>query len=382
MLKILHTADIHLDGSFAFLGEQGATHRRHIQAAFDRIVETAARSDFDLLVIAGDLFDSPRPSQRTVTHVKSALGDLSIPVCILPGNHDPYTPRSVYARETFPDNVHILKETPTYLDFPQLDLVIAGSPGTEQTHRSALHGIRRLGSDPRVDQVAHKQVADARRWFVALAHGNLQIPGYVESEARPLTKEEIAQTQADYVALGDWHGLMDCTSGDVRAHYCGAPEPTNRRQQNTGSVLAVELSDAGTKITPETVGKLRVQSETVDVGGLTEDDLLARLRALADPESILTVTLSGMKAIQAYIDPEQLHAALADGCYHLRIHDDSVAHLAALSPAEFPENQVIGQFVRLLVQVIEEAADDDEREIAQQSLQLGVALLQGKEVLR
>ncbi len=41
MIKLLHTADIHLDCAFRFLGERGQAHRQQIQATFDRIIDLA-----------------------------------------------------------------------------------------------------------------------------------------------------------------------------------------------------------------------------------------------------------------------------------------------------------------------------------------------------
>ena len=46
MLKILHTADIHLDGNFTFLGEKGEIHRKQIQKTFDNIVDLARNGGY------------------------------------------------------------------------------------------------------------------------------------------------------------------------------------------------------------------------------------------------------------------------------------------------------------------------------------------------
>lgn len=65
MIRILHTADIHLDAPFHFLKEKGADHRRQIRQTFSRIAKLAADERYDLLLIAGDLFNDNHPARDT-----------------------------------------------------------------------------------------------------------------------------------------------------------------------------------------------------------------------------------------------------------------------------------------------------------------------------
>ena len=58
MLRLLHTADIHLGARHSDLGEQAAAHRERQFAAFGRSVDLALEERVDLFLIAGDLFDS------------------------------------------------------------------------------------------------------------------------------------------------------------------------------------------------------------------------------------------------------------------------------------------------------------------------------------
>ncbi len=107
-VKLLHTSDLQLDAPFTFLGVGGQRHRKQLLDTFSSVVELS--EGVDLLVIAGDLFDSNRPLQSTIDLVTRVLGKLSIPVCILPGNHDFYNEKSVYRRVVFPSNVTIFTD--------------------------------------------------------------------------------------------------------------------------------------------------------------------------------------------------------------------------------------------------------------------------------
>ncbi|MCK5861916.1 MAG: metallophosphoesterase, partial [Candidatus Hydrogenedentes bacterium] len=59
-IRILHTADLHLDASFASLGVNaslGNKLRAAQRSVFSRIMERARDWPADLVVISGDLFD-------------------------------------------------------------------------------------------------------------------------------------------------------------------------------------------------------------------------------------------------------------------------------------------------------------------------------------
>ena len=110
-IRILHTADIHLDASFASLGVNahiGNQLRAAQRRVFSSIVGRARDWPADLVLISGDLFDSPEVKSETVAFVTEALEHLApIPICIAPGNRDPYIENSPYATTLWPENVTI-----------------------------------------------------------------------------------------------------------------------------------------------------------------------------------------------------------------------------------------------------------------------------------
>ena len=368
MVKVLHTSDVQLDAPFHFLGQKGAQHRQQLRETFGKIVDLASADDYQLLLIAGDLFNDNRPSRETVYFMIRKLDELSIPVCVLPGNHDCYDERSVYRKSRFPDNVYLLTKRPSYVEFPELELVVAGNPL-----------ISRHDSRPPLQGLIWP---DGYRWKVAMAHGNLQIPGFIESTARPIYQEDIASCGADYVAMGDWHAFTDYSQGEVKAFYCGAPEPTSLTQSGAGFIASVELSDKGVQVEPLQVGSTRVESLSIDVTGLDETAVINRIQGEAHPGLMLNVNLTGLKDLDQLLDAEVIQEAVAGDFYWLQVTDQSHTALDSIDPGEYPETHVIGQYVRQMQEKIEAAGNDEERKMAEEALQIGVALLQGKEVLR
>lgn len=366
MPKILHTSDVQLDAPFGFLGSKGQQHRRQLRETFKSIVELADREGFDLLLIAGDLFDSNRPHQETLDFVTHQLGRLNIPVCILPGNHDCYDDGSVYRKVSFPDNVMVFTEQPTVRQFSELDLAVYGNPIlSAQSRVSPMRDLTRTGG---------------ARWHVAMAHGNFVRPD-ITDPSRPIRPEEIRDSGMEYVAMGDWHAFSDYSQGGVQAFYSGAPEPTAVDQQGAGCVACVELDQNGVNVRRQQVGTISTGGMEVDVSGKTLAQIVEEIATRADPNLMLKVTLGGLAELGEVLDTEELEQELAAHFYHIECVSQFHPQLATISQDDYPEELVIGKFVRLMNAQVEGAPDDVQRWRAERALQLGVALLQGREVL-
>ena len=77
MLRIIHTADVHLGARHDDLGEQAAAQRERQFAAFKAAVDLALAEKVDLFLIAGDLFDSNVQPRRSVERVAAELARLA-----------------------------------------------------------------------------------------------------------------------------------------------------------------------------------------------------------------------------------------------------------------------------------------------------------------
>jgi DNA repair exonuclease SbcCD nuclease subunit len=106
-LKILHSADWHLDSPFVGFTEY---QRRILQEAQRKIpgkvADLCRREDCDLLLLAGDIFDG-EARQETVDLLKRELENCGVPVLISPGNHDFCNVTSPWRSEDWPENVFV-----------------------------------------------------------------------------------------------------------------------------------------------------------------------------------------------------------------------------------------------------------------------------------
>ena len=112
MIKILHTADLHLDSPLTTVAMRDDGLRAAVQTAtrstLNRIVDIALEEEVAAIMIAGDLYDGGQRSMKTAAHLLSAFRRLEasgIRVFVIRGNHDA---ESTITREIeWPDNVHV-----------------------------------------------------------------------------------------------------------------------------------------------------------------------------------------------------------------------------------------------------------------------------------
>src|SRR5579871_3631351 len=117
VVRLLHTADWHLGRRFLSFPEEG--QKKLSRARMDvvpRILDVARRNAVNAVLCVGDIFDDPEPAQdfwEGLTKTFQAHAGPHPPLFLVPGNHDPLTPESVWApthpfRARLPQWVHVV----------------------------------------------------------------------------------------------------------------------------------------------------------------------------------------------------------------------------------------------------------------------------------
>ncbi|MBQ2718868.1 MAG: metallophosphoesterase [Clostridia bacterium] len=90
-MKLIHTADLHLGAQSTTHFQNTVARRRRLEllGTFAAIAELAVREGAAAVLIAGDLFDTARPSAETVNYVIGTVKKTpDVRFFCLPGNHD------------------------------------------------------------------------------------------------------------------------------------------------------------------------------------------------------------------------------------------------------------------------------------------------------
>jgi DNA repair exonuclease SbcCD nuclease subunit len=208
-IVLVHSSDLHVDDD-----RIAAMHGGDGTAGLRGVLASARAFGADIVLLAGDTFDNHMVTGATIDRAGRLLADAELPVVILPGNHDPATPDSIWLRGRFGEigNVAIFGVTNhRVVAFPDRELEIWGN-----AHRDYMDMVP-LRDPP----------SRAARWHIAMGHGHYEPPETWHNPLRPswlISDDHIAATGADYLALGHWDRAAQVGGGTVPAYYSGSPD--------------------------------------------------------------------------------------------------------------------------------------------------------------
>lgn len=288
-MRVAHLADLHLGFRQYLRQTPGGINQREadVTATLHRAMAQVIACRPDLVVVAGDVFHTVRPSNtaildafRAFSALRDALPDA--PVVMVAGNHDaPRTAETGCILQLFREiGVHVADTKAVTFTFPDRDLVVLAVPDVP--------GIERPAFVPPPD-VRHR---------VLLLHGEIEgmLPEHAAATDRATIEIPVAALHADawsYVALGHYHvhtavapnawysGSIDYTSsnpwGELREEF-------DTHVPGKGFVVH-DLVTGAHEFHPVEATRTLVDLPRIDADGLTARDLdiaIARLVAAVD----------------------------------------------------------------------------------------------------
>ena len=330
MVRFIHTADWQIGKPYRRVKDEQKRFklRQERLNAISRIREAAQMNGSKFVLIAGDLFDSPTPSSSSVTEVLKIIGEINVPVIVIPGNHDHGALGTVWHTDNFkkyqkqmaPNLSLLLESDPFEIE----DAIILPCP-----------------------LVRNKDNTDPTLWLrnfnwntisiskprIVLAHGSVREFGgqnYNLDEETPsrannlVNLDQLPIDEIDYIALGDWHNLKQVSEN---AWYSGTPEPDRFDQgenNNRGQVLQVDVSRL---LKPEvkSIATGRIKWHNLNFRFNSDKDLDRFERQVEDltagrvSRDLLRVEISGALSLSGYSRFELLKADLENKLIRLRI---------------------------------------------------------------
>ena len=366
--RILHTADWQIGKPYRWIddGQKQARLQQERVEVVGRIAEIVRQEAVDAVLVAGDLFDSSTVPAATVMEVLEVVGSMSCPVLVIPGNHDHGGVGGIWRREDLQRQMQDRA--------PNLQLLLASEPVLvagitvlpcpllrQHESRNPLLWLEQLDW----------QTLDSSAPRVVLAHGSVQGFGGDDSVNR-LALDRLPSDELDYVALGDWHGLM---SVDRQAWYPGTPEPDrfpNGPDDQRSQVLLVDL-DRGlpAEVKPHPTGRFQWHRITMTLNG---DGDLARLeQRLSDcigrrvGRDLLRLELNGQLGWSAHQTLQNRVEDLRQQLLHLRLRGELHRLPTVLERDQFLdglESPLVSAIARDLQEELEQGIDP----VAEQAL--------------
>jgi len=307
-MRFIHTADWQVGKPFRNFGDRDVLLRQARLTAIETIGRLALAEGAPHVLVAGDLYDTEAPSQKTLLEPIERMRNVpAVSWHIIPGNHDYHRGNGLWDRARalgLPSNVH-------------LHLAPEAAPLGD--------GAVLLPAPLR----RKSEVNDLTEWMdgaetapgkirIGLAHGSVQ--GFDSSgEANnPIAADRARRAGLDYLALGDWHRTLQVGPA---TWYAGTPEADRFNSQEIGQVLLVEVSGPGAapKVTPVRTGAHRWLAQAEELSDAADlDGLEARLRAIPDLTGLLMrLTVKGTLDLTARADLDHRLAALEAAMFWL-----------------------------------------------------------------
>ena len=345
-MKILHTADWHLD---APLQGHGEDLRRELAAVPEKILELCREERCDMVLIAGDIFDGAY-TPHTAKHLRGVLAAMAVPVFIAPGNHDYCSPDSPWKRELWPENVHIFDSSRVEsVQIPALDCRVYGAGFTMMDCAPLLEGFRAEGNERHAIGIFHGDALQSR------------------SPYNPITKQQVQESGLDYLAVGHIHKADSFVAGETLCAWPGCPMGRGYDEPGEKGVYIVTLDDRVTaKFYP--LDTPRFYDLQAQMDGL--ESLLPSVKN----ENYYRVTLTGSCDAP---DLEKIRAAYVH-LPNLVLRDKTTRPVDVWG--SLGEDSFEGVYFGLLRQAMETAGEEERREILL-AAQISRQLMEGQEVV-
>ncbi|MBD3161531.1 MAG: DNA repair exonuclease [Candidatus Latescibacteria bacterium] len=368
---ILHLAALHLGSGHSYLGVRAPERAREADAVLDRVADWVIEgggSEVGAVLIAGDLFDTPRPPEPLAEAVVRALSRIEaagVRVVTVPGNHDEWTyGDGVFRRwaDSWPGILATARAPERVARFPLGDRTIEVVSCAFQQGRNPPPGSWE-------DPFAGEPKGEARR--IGLFHGTLDAIGGIVAEgprAFRIDHARLAGWGLDYLALGHIHKPETFRHGACLARYPGPIEGLGFDDPGARALTLVDLSAGEPVIRSFGAGDAWVRAravatERIDLVGIgTAEALEARLDALCDPQApqpILRVVLEGRPAFP--LDPDEIRRRLVPRTFHLEIEGGG----GETAPSDWEplagQSTLEGSFARCVLERRDRESDPDRR---------------------
>jgi hypothetical protein len=274
-LQIAHLADLHLGfRQFDRQTAKGGNQREaDVALAFARAVDDLLEQRPQLVVVAGDIFHSVRPTNPAILFLFQQLQRLRValpdtPVVLVAGDHD--TPRTSETGSILKlyeaVGAEVVIDAPRRLVFPKLDCAVLAVP-----HQALMSAERPALRPERGGPTINVLVTHGQFSSLGEARGTMDYGG------APLSLEDLAPPAWDYIALGHYHVTHPVADN---ARYAGSleylpPNPWGQMEDQAErgvkgkGYLLVELP--GLRVTERYVTPARqhVALEPIHAAGLT-----------------------------------------------------------------------------------------------------------------
>lgn len=285
-MKVIHSADWQLGKPYGrFEPEVRAALTEARFDVIDAIGRAATLHGADHVFVAGDVFDTEGPEDRTIVQAISRMERHPCRWWLLPGNHDFARNGGLWdrVRQRAGSTITVLSQPQPQEIEPGVWLLPA-----PLTHRHHL-------DDP--TDLFDGMATPGARLRLGVAHGSIRDFGTQGETKNQIAPDRARRSNLDYLALGDWHGTLKV---DARTWYSGTPETDRFQRDEPGHILLVDVDeDREPIVTPIPTGRFQWmrRSWTVNDQAAFDAECDQLLGSIDPPATLLDLSLAGITSL-------------------------------------------------------------------------------------
>ena len=401
MVRLIHTADLHLDSAFSsrFSKEEAEERRRNLLIAWNKLLQYGIERKVQAILISGDLFDSPVVSRSTMEIFLSSIRkNPEISFFYLRGNHD--TKNTFRFRDDLPKNLFLFsKEGKKYRLKEKLVLLGQEFYGTERRSEFpeesyGTESLLELQEEPEElveeELLSPSSAKDAVQsiWNlkeedcnILMLHGALREGGSEVQNEQGISLKQLSRYPIHYLALGHIHKREEGKYGSFHYIYPGCLQGRGFDEEGEKGFYYLEIEEETKEIKAEFVplkeGEFRIiplflseEDGTLDAEEKIRESLK---KEGAEAKDSVRIILKGEKRAEEERNLRYLEKQLEEEYAYIEIKEETKLKLRK---EEFiHEKGLKGEFLRMVCE--SESLSEEEKE---KLMILGIGLLQGEEL--
>lgn len=401
MVRLIHTADLHLDSAFSsrFSKEEAEERRRNLLIAWNKLLQYGIERKVQAILISGDLFDSPVVSRSTMEIFLSSIRkNPEISFFYLRGNHD--TKNTFRFRDDLPKNLFLFsKEGKKYRLKEKLVLLGQEFYGTERRSEFpeesyGTESLLELPEEPEElveeELLSPSSAKDAVQsiWNlkeedcnILMLHGVLREGGPEVQNEQGISLKQLSRYPIHYLALGHIHKREEGKCGSLYYIYPGCLQGRGFDEEGEKGFYYLEIEEETKEIKAEFVplkeGAFRIiplflseEDGTLDAEEKIRESLK---KEGAEAKDSVRIILKGEKRAEEERNLRYLEKQLEEEYAYIEIKEETKLKLRK---EEFiHEKGLKGEFLRMVCE--SESLSEEEKE---KLMILGIGLLQGEEL--
>lgn len=311
----MHLADAHLDSPFQGLSFLPSNEFKNIkqstQKSFTKAIDTALDRNVDLVLIAGDTFDSAHPSPQSQLFFSreiKRLTDQKIQVVMILGNHDYLNPDEM-----------LLPQTPYFKLLGSNEEVEEFKSKTKEDFPYTVVGFSYQHNHIETDKIS--EFPKKRDNFtIGLMHAGAKTTTNYQNVYAPFTTAEIKDLNYDYFALGHIH-LRQILSEDPLIVYSGNLQGRHINEQGSKGVYIGTVDETTKKVSLDFVKTAPIiwQMATLTLDReISQNDLTRRIVEILTKQNVQQ-TLFGLTIEGAQYLSEKELELVKDSDYWLQL---------------------------------------------------------------